>query len=92
MTTHHDESKGQQAPMSDEQFLKEHQSELSRSVQHARWIHQAPAVSDTRGPVPPNWRGRASGCGGVCDGEHARAPSPESLCGCYWSPARDWNG
>jgi hypothetical protein len=44
MTTHHhEESHGQHEPVhepiSDEQFLKEHQDELSRSAQRAKWIH-----------------------------------------------------
>jgi hypothetical protein len=37
--THHDDSKDQQHDVSDEQFLQEHHDELSRSAQHARWIH-----------------------------------------------------
>lgn len=37
--THHDDSSRQQASRSDEPFLREHHDELSRSAQHARWIH-----------------------------------------------------
>lgn len=45
MTTHHrsqgdtSASHGHQQAASDEQFLKEHHDELSRSAQRARWIH-----------------------------------------------------
>ncbi|HZC05384.1 MAG TPA: hypothetical protein VE338_07060 [Ktedonobacterales bacterium] len=37
--THQDDSAGHAENMTDEQFLKEHQDELSRSAQRAHWIH-----------------------------------------------------